>query len=144
MPIPITLQTFGVFLTLLLLGGKYGTLSIVTYILLGIVGLPVFSGFSGGVATIIGYRGGYIIGFLIVALIFWLFEKSRVPKAMVLIMGLMCCYIFGSVWYALIYSNGGFKEIILLCCIPYILPDVLKLIISFVIVKRIKSKTQYS
>ena len=78
--VPITLQTFGIFLSLLLLGGYFGTLSVLTYICLGLVGLPVFSGFQGGVSALLGAGGGYIIGFLCLALVYWFFEKSFSKK----------------------------------------------------------------
>ena len=69
--VPFTLQTFGVFLAVGVLGGKRGTLSILVYILLGAVGVPVFAGFSGGIGSLFGNAGGYIIGFLMGALVMW-------------------------------------------------------------------------
>ena len=66
--IPFTLQTMGVFTTVGLLGGKRGTLTILTYILLGAIGVPVFAGLTGGVSVLLGTTGGYIIGFLLSAL----------------------------------------------------------------------------
>ena len=70
--VPFTLQTFAVFLVVSLLGGKRGTVSIIVYILLGAVGVPVFSGMTGGFIKLIGVTGGYIIGFIFVGLIYWL------------------------------------------------------------------------
>ena len=66
--VPFTLQTFAVFCVLGLLGGKRGTVSILVYILLGAIGLPVFSGFNGGIGALLGTTGGYIIGFIFVGL----------------------------------------------------------------------------
>ena len=68
--IPFTMQTFGVFLALRLLKGKYGTLSILIYILLGAIGAPVFAGFSSGLGILLGPTGGYIIGFLFCGIIY--------------------------------------------------------------------------
>ncbi|MBR6474866.1 MAG: biotin transporter BioY, partial [Lachnospiraceae bacterium] len=68
--VPFTLQTFAVFTIVGLLGGRKGFLSILVYILLGAVGLPVFSGFKGGIGVLAGTTGGYIIGFLFIALIY--------------------------------------------------------------------------
>ena len=83
-PVPFTLQTFAVFSALLLLGTRNGILSITVYLLLGAVGVPVFSGFSGGLSHLVGPTGGYLIGFLvmgffygIVTNIFSLLEKSH-------------------------------------------------------------------
>ena len=72
--VPFTLQTMGVFLAVGLLGGKRGTAAVLVYILLGAVGMPVFSGFSGGVGRLLGTTGGYIIGFLVAALAMWAME----------------------------------------------------------------------
>ena len=64
----ITLQTFGIFLTLGLLGGKYGTVTMLVYLLLGAVGAPVFSGFRGGLGALLGTTGGYLFGFMLTCL----------------------------------------------------------------------------
>ena len=71
--VPFTLQTFGVFLTLMVLGGKRGTLSIILYVLLGALGLPVFASFNGGLAYILGPTGGFIVGFIFAGIIYWIF-----------------------------------------------------------------------
>ena len=73
--VPFTMQTFGIFLAVGLLGGKLGSLAVGVYLLLGIVGLPVFSGFSGGIGTLAGVTGGYLLGFLLIALVMWLAER---------------------------------------------------------------------
>jgi len=72
MTVPFTLQTFGVYMTLLLLGGRRGTLAIGIYLLLGTVGAPVFAGFAGGPGSLLGPTGGYLIGFLVMGLCYWL------------------------------------------------------------------------
>lgn len=74
----ITLQTFGIFLTLGLLGGKLGSLTVLVYLLLGAVGAPVFSAFRGGLGAILGTTGGYIFGFMLTSLAYWLDRKSVV------------------------------------------------------------------
>ena len=73
--VPFTLQTFAVFLTCGLLGGRRGTLTVLVYLLLGAIGLPVFSGFTGGIGHLAGPTGGYIIGFIFSALVMWLGEQ---------------------------------------------------------------------
>ena len=78
--VPFTLQTFAVFLCTGLLGGKRGTISVLVYILLGIEGLPVFAGFKGGIVSLLGLTGGYIIGFVFTALIMWGCEKMHALK----------------------------------------------------------------
>lgn len=79
-PVPFTLQTFAVFLAPGLLGGKMGTIAVGTYLLLGAVGLPVFAGFSGGIGTLLGATGGYLLGFLLTALVIWGWQ--RLPLAL--------------------------------------------------------------
>ena len=73
--IPFTLQTMAVVFVCALLGGGRGCVSVVIYILLGAVGVPVFAGMTGGFAKLIGMTGGYIIGFIFTALVMWLFQN---------------------------------------------------------------------
>lgn len=143
MTIPVTLQTFAVFLTLLILGGKNGTVSVLVYILLGLVGVPVFSGFKAGPAALFGMTGGYIIGFLLTGIIFFIateFISEKLPvKIISLIVGLAVCYAFGTVWFIKVYNMGsesiGLKAALMLCVVPFIIPDLLKLTFSVVLYK---------
>ena len=138
-----TLQTFGVALTLLLLGGKRGTIAVFVYLLLGVVGLPVFTGFQGGIGTLLNVTGGYIVGFLVWALLYWLITAVA-PKKQVLAMavGLLICYAFGSAWfYALYLQSGsvmGLGAFLLKCLVPYLLPDAAKLSLAFLLASRLK------
>lgn len=75
MTVPFTLQTFGVFMAVGVLGGKRGSLAVLVYILLGAIGVPVFAGFSGGLGILLNNTGGYIIGFLFSALVMWAMES---------------------------------------------------------------------
>ena len=109
--VPFTLQTFGVFLAVGVLGGKRGTLSILVYILLGAVGVPVFAGFSGGIGSLFGNAGGYIIGFLVGALVMWGMEKVMGRKtwalAVQMVVGLIVCYAFGTAWFMIMYTRSA-------------------------------------
>lgn len=89
-PVPFTMQTFAVFAALGLLGGKRGTLAVVVYLLLGLVGLPVFAGFSSGAAALLGPTGGFLVGFLASALVYWgvTAKWSKSLPGMALAMGL--------------------------------------------------------
>ena len=134
----ISLQTFGVFLALGLLGGKRGCIAIVTYLLLGAVGLPVFSGFRGGFGALLGPTGGYLIGFLAMGLVYW-----AVPKKLpAMLAGLVTCYLFGTFWYYGFYlqsgSSGDLFVVFCICVLPYILPDLLKLGLAWALAKRLK------
>ena len=133
--IGITLQTFGVFLALLMLGGKWGSISILLYLLLGAVGLPVFSGFRGGPGHLLGVTGGFLWGFLISGLVYWALEKTGKLPAM--IASLLFCYLCGCIWFYG-YSGGGVGFILLRCVVPYLIPDILKLWLAQSLSKRLR------
>ena len=96
--ISFTMQTFAVLLTLGLLGGRWGSVSILLYLLLGIVGLPVFTGFRGGAAALLDPTGGFLWGFLACGLAYWAAEKLGKLPAMVA--GMAVCYVSSSALYA--------------------------------------------
>lgn len=129
-----TMQTFAVFLTLGLLGGKWGTVSILTYLLLGAGGMPVFSGFRGGIGGLVGVTGGFLWGFLAAALIYWAVE--RFGKLPAMIAGQAVCYLCGSLWF-LVYSGGGVGLILLRCVVPYLIPDGIKLAMAYTLSRRL-------
>lgn len=78
--VPFTMQTFAVFFVLSALGGKRGTVAIIVYILLGAVGIPVFSNFTSGIGILLGNTGGYIVGFVFIGLVYWLFVHYSEKK----------------------------------------------------------------
>lgn len=141
MEIPFTLQTFAVFLAVAVLGGKRGTLSVVVYVLLGAVGVPVFAGFSGGMGIIMNNTGGYIIGFIFSALAMWLIEsllgRKMWVQALSMVVGLLICYAFGTAWFMLVYmrSTGavGLMTVLGWCVIPFIIPDVVKIVLALIL-----------
>ena len=139
--VPFTMQTFALFCALLLLGGRRGFLAVALYILLAVCGLPVLSGFRGGIGALLGPTGGYVLGFLLCALLYWLFEKS-LPAPLLLIAGLGLCYLFGTLWFVYVYASDGkaigFGAALGLCVLPYLLPDAIKLLLSFVLARRVK------
>lgn len=141
--VPFTLQTFGVFCAVGILGGKRGTLSVLIYILLGAVGIPVFAGFKGGIGALLGPTGGYIMGFLFSALLYWLMTEFLGNKLVVsvttMVLGLLVCYAFGTAWFVVVYSkaNGpiGIMQALSWCVFPYIIPDLLKTVLAVAIMK---------
>lgn len=145
--VPFTMQTFAVFLTLFLLGGKRGTLAVTVYLLLGAVGAPVFAEFSGGLGILFGSTGGYLLGFLAIALLYWALEKTlcaKHPAVAIVVMaaGLCLCYAFGTAWFVFVYSSAmgeiGVGTAMAWCVIPYIIPDLAKLTLAFVLAKRLQ------
>ena len=114
-PLPFTLQTFGIFCALLLLGPRRGAAAIALYLCMGLVGLPVFAGFSGGVGQLLGASGGYLLGFLPLAGVYALVKKLRGSDGLALALGLAVCYAFGTAWYALVYAKAGVMSALALC-----------------------------
>ncbi len=136
--IALSLQTFGVFLTLGLLGGRRGTMSIFVYLLLGAVGLPVFSGFRGGIGILLGPTGGYLWGFLLAGLAYWILE-NRVPSWFAMALGMGACYICGTVWFYIGYGQTGLWTVVMQCVAPFLLPDAMKLLGADVLSKKLKN-----
>ena len=130
-----TLQTFALFLTLGLLGGQWGTRSILCYLLLGAMGAPVFSGFRGGMGAILGPTGGYLWGFLLTGFTYRAVEKiGRLPA---MILGLLCCYACGTLWY-MTYTGGGWQVVVLQTVVPYLVPDACKIALALHLTRRLK------
>ena len=144
--VPFTLQTMGVFLAIGLLGGKRGTLAVLVYILMGVIGLPVFSGFSGGIGKLVGVTGGYIVGFLASALVMWAMEtllgKKKWALALSMVIGLLVCYAFGTAWFMVLYTNSKgaitLGAVLGMCVIPYIIPDVIKIAVALLLTNILK------
>ena len=149
--VPFTLQTFAVFCTLLILGGKRGTIAVAVYILMAAVGLPVLSGFRGGAGALLGTTGGYILGFILTGLIYWLSEKvladSPVIRIAALVCGLAVCYAFGTVWFMYVYARNtgpvALGTALSWCVIPFIIPDLAKLLLAVVISGRVKKLIRF-
>lgn len=143
--VPFTLQTFGVFVTVGTLGGKRGSLSVLVYLLLGAVGIPVFAGFRGGIGVLLGTTGGYIVGFLLSALVMWGMEKLLGRKTWVLalsmVLGLVVCYAFGTVWFMTVYARStgaiGLGTALGWCVFPFVIPDIVKIILALLVCKRL-------
>lgn len=134
--IPISLSNFVISLTVWLLGPKFGTLSVAIYLALGAVGMPVFSGYGGGLAKLAGPTGGYLIGYLAMAFIGGLFvEKSKgnpVISGIGLVIGVAVSYVFGTAWF--VFQMGCELSYALAVCVyPFIAFDLAKVIVACVI-----------
>ena len=134
--VPVTLQTFAIFMTVGILGTKRGVISVLVYILLGAAGVPVFAGFSGGIGSLIGTTGGYIIGFIFSAalagVIIDKFGSKLYIKIAAMLAGLVVCYAFGTAWFIIFYTRSvgaiGIGAALMMCVVPFIIPDVLKIV----------------
>ena len=142
-PVPFTLQTFALFLAPGLLGGKLGMAAVGAYLLLGAAGLPVFAGFSGGIGVLLGATGGFLLGFLLTALVMWGAEAALGRSEPVFlasaVLGQGLCYLFGSAWYACGYAGGaaGLPAALSACVLPFLLPDAAKLALAFALRRRL-------
>lgn len=136
--VPITLQTFAVSLAGYFLGVKKGLASVGVYVLLGAVGAPVFASFKGGFAVLIGYTGGFIWGFLILAVLCGIFADKKIGMAFG-VLGIVICHLLGSLQYMILSGNGFFASVALVS-LPYILKDLLLIPVAFFISKAIKKR----
>ena len=144
-PVPISLTNFAIFLAIFVLGMKSGTISFIIYLLLGAVGVPVFSSFRGGFQVLAGPTGGYLIGFIFLALIMGFaldhFDRKLVPTIIGMIIGMAVCYAFGTVWLAKLLSLS-FKEGLMMAVIPYLPGDAAKIIIAAIVGPKLYGATQ--
>ena len=144
-PVPISLTNFAIFLAIFILGMKNGTISFIIYLLLGAVGVPVFSSFRGGLQVLAGPTGGYLIGFIFLALIMGFaldhFDRKLVPTIIGMIIGMAVCYAFGTVWIAKLLSLS-FKEGLMMGVIPYLPGDAAKIIIAAIVGPKLYGATQ--
>ena len=132
-PIPISLATFAIYLTGAILGGKRGMVATIVYIMLGAVGLPVFSGFRGGFGVLFGMSGGYIIGYIPLVLITGIFAEMNskmIYRAILTVIGMILAtaalYTFGTIWY-MIVSGSDLVTALTACALPFIPGDAIKI-----------------
>lgn len=148
-PIPISLTNLVVYLAVFLLGTKLGTLSYLLYLALGAVGLPVFSAYSGGLAKLAGPTGGYLIGFIFMAIISGIFiEKSAgklLPSVLGMVVGTLVDYLFGTIWFVVL-MKCGFWYALTVCVFPFLIGDGIKIAISMALggtLRRVLVKSGY-
>lgn len=151
--VPISFTNLMVYIALFALGWKRGTLSYVLYLLIGLVGLPVFSGFTGGPAKLVGPTGGYLVGFIFMAVIAGIFiDKAserklsdvtrthtyRVVMYVVgMVLGLAVCYAFGTVWFMIQqgvpFVMASVSSTLGACVIPFLPGDAAKIVIAVIV-----------
>ena len=142
--IPVTLQTAALFLIAGVLGWKRATLATLAYLLLGMVGVPVFAGFMGGVSVLFSPTGGYLLGFFAISLIVGRIaeksgEKPVLRLSIAMCLGVLLCYAIGTAWFTLIVGeNTGFIAAILLCVLPYLPFEIIKIALSVFLIIKLK------
>lgn len=136
-PVPVSLTNFVIFISVYVLGWHRTTITYVAYLMIGLVGLPVFSGFQGGIGKMAGPTGGYLIGFIFTAVISGLFVQiktnsllaSRLLGIAGMILGMIVAYGFGTAWFC--YSTGtGLFAALTLCVFPFVLGDLVKMAVA--------------
>ncbi len=143
--VPFTMQTFAVCLVAALLGARLGLWSVLCYLLLGAVGVPVLAEFSGGFAAILGVTGGYLLGFVFTALAVGLavdqFGRSLPVLISSMALGILLCYTFGTLWFVSVYTRTsgaiGLAAALAWCVVPYLIPDAVKIILASLITRRL-------
>ena len=151
-PVPFTLQTLGILAVMLTIGGRRGTIAVLVYLALGACGVPVFAGFKGGIVSFIGPTGGFLIGFVIAALVYWLLEKALFKRLMnttvkTWIFGLLgfvifevVMYVIGVIWFMTVYASQtgpvGLATVMGWCVLPFIIPDIVKMVVAVLIGER--------
>ena len=143
--VPFTLQLLGVFLAVGYLKTAKGTHCVTVYLCLGALGLPVFAGFQGGVGAFFGPTAGYLLGLLPLCLVSgWLYPKAKTlwGKGCAFALGLLVQYTLGVLWYALVYTKGemSFFTALSLCVVPFLLPDLLKILVGVWLLQRLDGK----
>lgn len=135
-PIPLTLATFAIYLAAYILGPVDATISVLVYLIIGIIGVPVFSGATGGLAKVAGPTGGYLVGYLFLACIAgffaYKFEKLIWLQVAGMIIGTAVLYFFGTAWYC-IQAQAAVGYAIGACVMPFLLGDAIKIAVASVI-----------
>ena len=136
-----SLQTMSIFIIAFVFGLKKSMISLFIYILLGVIGLPVFSGFGSGVGVLLGPTGGFIMGFVFIPPIIAVLKRQRQGywwRVFTMLISIVPCYVLGTVWYGAFFAGErGVLGILLVCVIPFLLPEFVKILLSAVIVKRL-------
>lgn len=141
-PVPITLSLLPVLLSAALLDKRYAALSSLVYLLMGLVGLPVFTGLTGGPGKLFGVTGGYIIGYVLCAFIAaWMMEKwgrAWWKQALAMAVGVLVCYAFGTAWFMATKGTGLWTSLTL-CVFPFLPGDALKIAVAVLLSKRLEA-----
>lgn len=135
-PVPISLTNLVVFASAYVLGWKRGTLTYIVYLLIGLAGLPVFSGFTGGVGKLAGPTGGYLVGFIftgaICGIFFGRFDRKVVPGFIGMILGMIVAYAFGTAWFC-ISTGSTVAAALTICVFPFIIGDIAKMVVTVLV-----------
>ena len=131
-PVPFSLAVFGIFFMGMSLSAKYAAAGVLVYLFLGFIGVPAFAGFGAGPAVLAGPTGGYLLGYLPMAVLPALAREKHLPRPLVYIAaaaGLAVCYALGTLWYCFL-TGQPVAAALGLCVFPFILPDLGKVLLA--------------
>lgn len=139
-PVPVSLTNLVIFISSYVLGWKRGTVTYIVYLLIGLAGLPVFSGFEGGIGKFAGPTGGYLVGFVLTSVICGMFIetwnkpglRSILFQTLGMVLGMIAAYVFGTAWFCFSTGTAVFPALAL-CVFPFIIGDLIKMVIAFTI-----------
>lgn len=140
--VPISFTNLVIYLSIYLLGGKRASVSYIVYVLIGMVGVPVFSGFTGGLGKLAGPTGGYIVGFLPMAVIAgWIMDRTncRTLHLLGMVLGTAVCYALGTAWFC-VSTHTGVMAALWMCVIPFLVGDLAKMGLAIVVGPMIRSR----
>lgn len=132
--VPISLATFAIYIISAITGMYKSTFSVVIYLALGAIGLPVYSNFTGGIARLLGPTGGYLMGYIVCAFVIGIivdrFPDKIAAYPISMIIGTAFCYALGTVWYAYVWRHCGFIDALKICVVPFLIVDAIKIAIA--------------
>ena len=143
--VPITLQTLFVILSGLILGARLGTLSQITYVILGLIGVPIFAGGTGGLTSVVSPTFGFLLSFIVAAYVIGkLTEKNKSVSNIIysVILGSFVIYVIGVPYFYFIFTKYlgksiNFYSALKYACIPFIPGDIIKATISIILAKQL-------
>lgn len=140
-PVPINLATVSVFMAGGLLGAKEGAISQAIYVIIGAIGVPVFANFTAGFSIVVGPTGGYIAGYIISAIIVGIIVRKLGDNIysyiVAMSVGILGCYLVGTAWFMYL-TKSELIEALFMCVVPFLFGDILKIILSAFLVKKLK------
>lgn len=137
--VPVTLVMFSLALTAFVAGSRLGAAATGIYIIIGIIGLPVFSNFQGGIGALFSPTGGFIFSYVFVVMILGqcVKVKNKWLIALLWCAALVVCYFFGTMWYMLL-TKSTLVTALGLCVVPFVPFDILKLILAYAVGKSVR------
>ena len=141
-PIPLSFATLVIYLAAGSLGIKYGTLSVLLYVALGAIGIPVFSNFEGGFHKVIGVTGGYIVGYIPLALAVGVcvqfFKEKLLGYVLGMVIGTVLLYTLGTIWFML-QTGLSLGASLMLCVVPFLIGDCAKIIVACILAPQFRT-----